>query len=259
MKTSTLYPLHEIILNMSSIINMIKRYALIFALLFIGIIGSAQLPGEAGNFDIRGNVYSGTPTAQADDWFPGTTGTGIGLIDTSQAEIWRNITQTLPPAAGSNIPFTVGASHQLYEFVNGSLQYQSLYARDYVNFNSLESGNVDQTVFTGGVKNGDSPQDVWGILTKTVLSKNDLVDNYIHLRRAGASSADSMWLNIGLSVLGSGGNHFVDVELIASDIDLNAAGDGFVNSGNEEGKNEWTFDTLSGNIISSGDLIVGFA
>ena len=173
MNTNTCF---SFIQNLSSM----KRHFVVALFFLFGVFQSlGQVAGDAGNFDIRGNVYSGTPTSGADDWFQGLTGTGFGLIDETQTASFLAITESL-----SNTPFNVGSSHNQYEVVNGSIQYQSIYARDYVNFNSLESGNVDRTTFVGGNKNGDSPQDTWGIIPSPVLSKNHLVDNYIHLRRA---------------------------------------------------------------------------
>ena len=71
------------------------------ALLLIGFSGFAQNPGDAGNFGIRSNVYSGTPTANTDDWFQGPT--GFGVIDETNTATYAGYLTPL-----SNTPFLVG-------------------------------------------------------------------------------------------------------------------------------------------------------
>ncbi|NNK82158.1 MAG: hypothetical protein HKO92_03440, partial [Flavobacteriaceae bacterium] len=96
-----------------------------FTLLTFQNVLFAQNPGDPGNFDIRGNAYSGTPTPGVDDWFQGID--GLGLIDESNTASWLAITNSL-----ANTPLIGGASFQQYDILNGSILMDAIYSRDYV-------------------------------------------------------------------------------------------------------------------------------
>lgn len=210
----------------------------------------AQNPGDPGNFDVRGNVYSGTPTTNIDDWFQGAT--GFGLIDETNTALYTSyLTPTL-----TNTPFIEGPNFAPFQIQNGVILYDAIFGRDYLNLNSSGLGN-DQTSLTGGSsKNGNNPSTDWVVASTNVLAKNDIVDIFAHVRRDGTDVLTSdMWLDMALTTFGIGGARFVDFELYKSEIAV--SGSGFTNSGTDEGHSAWTFDA-SGNIVSTGDLIVGF-
>ncbi|WP_405252247.1 Ig-like domain-containing protein [Dokdonia sp. Asnod3-C12] len=208
----------------------------------------SQNGGMPANFEIDGGVYSGTIGAGIDDWFQGSS--GFGLIDTSDAAAYLNITQ-----GNLNQPFVVGSNFNQYEVINGSLLYEAIFIRDYVNLNSI-GGGLDRTTFGGGQKNADNPVTAWSFNSSSVGEKNDIVDSYIHLRRGGNSIDSSLWIDLGVSCMSSSGNHFIDFELFKSQIEV--AGNGFVNSGPDQGHTSWVFDA-AGNVISTGDIVIGFS
>jgi len=240
-------------------LKLLKPYNLLFLLIALLLLGStslyAQNPGDPSNFSIRGDIYSGTPiptSPLSDDWFQGTTGNG--MIDESSKASFLDITVNR-----RNLPFTARSPYNQYKELNGFLLYDAIYGRDYVDFNSAGLGK-DKTAFTGSSgKNGDNPQTDWSTsVNESVPSKNDLVDVYAHLRRAGLTLGTNMWLTMGVSTLSNTGSHFVDFELYAEPFEQQ--GNGFANSGLNitEGHTPWVFNG-AGKITSSGDLIVGFA
>ncbi|NNE32170.1 MAG: hypothetical protein HKN40_07360, partial [Winogradskyella sp.] len=66
----------------------------LIGLLIIGMLctnfGFAQNPGQAANFSIKADTYSGAFNSVSDDWFQGPNGNG--MIDESQAAAWQAIT-----------------------------------------------------------------------------------------------------------------------------------------------------------------------
>lgn len=228
--------------------NFQKSELLAFVFL-LSLQAFTQTPGDPANFDIRGNVYSGTPTTGVDDWFQGAT--GFGLIDETNTATYAGYLSPL-----SNTPFLEGPAFTPYSLQNGVINYDAIYARDYIDLGNFGQGR-DQTAFTtGGSKNGSNPSTSWVVATTTMQSKNDIVDAYAHVRRNGTSSTSDMWLDMALSTFATAGSRFIDFELYKSEIAL--SGTGFTNSGTDEGHTAWTFDA-SGNILSTGDVIIGFA
>ncbi|MCA0153252.1 Ig-like domain-containing protein, partial [Winogradskyella vincentii] len=221
---------------------------ILFSTVFISNILNAQNPGQASNFSIKGDTYSGAFNSVSDDWFQGPS--GIGNIDESQTPLFLSITNSQ-----SNQAFTARSPYNQYELVNGYLLYDAIYGRDYTTIN----GGSDFTTFSGSNKNGDNPQVTWQVGNSAPTGSVDLVDVYAHLRREGTTVNDKMWLIMAVSTMGNNGTHYVDFELYADPIDLNGS-NGFQDSG-ENGKGghtAWEFDG-SGNLTASGDLDAGFA
>ncbi|MBT8325349.1 MAG: cadherin-like domain-containing protein, partial [Winogradskyella sp.] len=209
----------------------------------------AQNPGQASNFSVKAELYSGAFNSISDDWFQGPS--GIGNIDESQTAFWRAITN-----GQTNQIFSARSPYAQYEVVNGYLLYDAVYARDYVSL----SGSKDKTTFTGSSgKNGDNPSTSWFVEEGSVTSSVDIVDSYAHLRREGTTINDDLWLITALATTGNTGTHYVDFELYAEPFEEDGSG-GFQNSGPNStgGHTVWTFDG-AGNLTSSGDLYLGFA
>ena len=233
--------------------RLFKKGSYLFFVVFIFLsLGNTNLFSQNGgtpaDFEIDGGVYSGTVGVGTDDWFEGTS--GFGLIDTSNSATYLTQTQNLV-----NEPFVVGSNFNQYEVVNGKVLYEAIFIRDYVNLNSI-GGGLDQTTFGGGEKNGDNPETDWTFITTTVSEKNDIVDSYAHIRREGATIDTDMWIDLGVSCMSSAGDHFIDFEFFKSQIEV--SGNGFINSGPDQGHTAWEFDA-SGNVISTGDLVIGFS
>jgi uncharacterized repeat protein (TIGR01451 family) len=247
-----------------------KSYNLLFLLTAILLLGSTSLyaqQGNASNFSIYGDVYSGVPTQSAfsDDWFQGwitvpatgalVKGGGNGMIDESQTTKFRDST-----LAKKNNAFIARSPYNQYKELNGFLLYDAVYGRDHVDFGS-GTGGRDKSAFKGSSgKYVDNPMEKWDLGTDEIVGGSvDLVDVYAHLRRQGVAITDNMWLMLGASTFDNTGEHYVDFELYASPIALSADKKKFVNSGpeNKGGHTEWTFDA-AGNVTASGDMLAGF-
>ena len=143
-----------------------------------------------------------------------------------------------------------------YTSRNGVINYDAIFARDYVDLNNSGEGR-DLTAFTTGAsKNGSNPSTSWLVASTTLQFKNDIVDAYAHVRRGGTTVASDLWLDMALSTFATPGSRFVDFELYKSEIAV--SGSGFTNSGTDEGHTAWVIDS-GGNIVSTGDVIIGFA
>jgi uncharacterized repeat protein (TIGR01451 family) len=252
-------------------LNLIPGFILMVILL-LGSTGLYAQQGNASNFSIYGDLYSGYPTPQStysDDWFQGwititdpSTGVstrvrtaGNGMIDESQATKFYDSTY-----AKRNNAFTARSPYDQYKELNGFLLYDAVYGRDHVNFGSATGGR-DKSAFKGSSgKYTDPPSSAWDLGTdETISGSFDLVDVYAHLRRQGVTVGSNMWLMLGASTFDVTGEHYVDFELYASPIALNADKSKFINSGpaNKGGHTPWTFDA-SGNVTASGDMLAGF-
>lgn len=226
------------------------RCSLTFLTLTIAALITLPLHAQVGvgaNFGIEADCYSGDATSGAgtDDWYLGTSGSGV--IDEATALAMGYAAQL---AAGNNIEFDLRQSLPNYSENNGYLWYSARYGRDYVNLSSQ-----DLTTFAGG-KNGDNPTTQWGTAPGSLPSKTDIVDAAVHMRRNGTLTTDDLWVDLVISTLDNSGNHFVDFELFVSE--LQQTGPGFTNSGTQEGHTAWEFDA-GGNVTQIGDMIVGFA
>lgn len=250
-------------------LKLLKSYNLLFLLIALMLLGSTSLyaqEGNAANFSIYGDVYSGVPaqSSLSDDWFQGyiqpaigpkVKGGGNGMIDETETANFTSWTQTQ-----RNGGFTTRSPYNQYKELNGFLLYDAVYGRDHVNFGS-GTGGRDKSAFKGSSgKYMEDPQSAWDLGTdETVTNSVDLVDVYAHLRRQGVTVESSMWLMMGASTFSSNGDYYVDFELYAEPIALSADRTKFINSGptNKGGHTEWIFDA-AGKVTSSGDLLGGF-
>jgi len=222
---------------------------IIVSVLFLpGIAGSQIItPVIRANFgveaDLKANFFNGVPTPGNDDWFPGESGSGGFIIDTTGATAIMQ--QYIADPTYRKNCFTRPMNYPVYSIVNGKFLYDALYIRDHY--------KNDSTAFTSSNKNGQSPG-LWTGGTTPVPDKNDLNDVMVHIRRDGPSLTDSLWFFAGVSLHGNNGNRYFDVELYQSDIYLNGADYKFYNYGPDAGHTSWKFDAL-GNVISPGDVI----
>lgn len=221
---------------------------IVFVLLLIcsyNIQGLSQNPGVAANFEIDGNLYSGDPSNDVDDWFLGPSGDGV--IDETNIAYYYNLLQS-----GQNIAFDFDLDVPKYSSPTGYILYDAKYIRDHIKFSGSDG---DSTTFTGA-KNGQSPEDWTPSGSGNVQGANDIVDAFIHMRRDGLTIQDSLWIDLAVTTLVTNGDHYFDFEIFNSDVSFTGAG--FINAGPDEGHDSWAFDA-SGEIIQTGDLIVGFA
>lgn len=198
--------------------------------------------------DLKARSVNG-PLLSSDDWFifPGTAGTlsnGTHVIDTSGAATL--VTQYNSNPASRMNTFIRSMSRPQFTNVNNRLWLDAAFVRDF-------HGN-DTTVFTAGAdKNGDSPE-FWSGGVQGIPDKNDILDMYVHVRRAGINSNDSLWMFGGLSLDNVTGNRYFDFEMYQTDINYNRTTTSWNGYGPDGGHTSWEFDAM-GRVTKAGDII----
>jgi hypothetical protein len=198
--------------------------------------------------DLKSNHFNGFVQSGNDDWFTnGTAGTGQYVIDTTGAAAIRaGYTSDVSPFPKRMSSFFRGMSRPSYSIVNNRLWLDALFVRDY-------HGN-DTTVFTAGSdKNGMSPQ-FWSGGIQGIPDKNDILDMFMHVRRAGPNTTDSLWFFGALSLDNVTGNRYFDFEMYQTDIYYDRASARWYGYGPDAGHTSWLFDA-AGNVVRPGDII----
>ena len=224
------------------------KYTLFFLVVtsFMANVRAQQNPGNGANFGQEADLYSGTTTANTDDWFQGVS--GLGVIDESQLGTYQAIINS-----ASNTPFDTRMSVSNFSSPNGYIWYAARFGHDYI---SQGNGNRDKTTFGNGSKNAQNPNTQWNVGESSLTSNVDIVDSYVHMRRDGVDTGDDLWVNLGVSTLKANGSRFIDFELYVQELLL--SGNNFTNVGPDEGHTAWEFDAF-GNVTQVGDVVIGFA
>jgi hypothetical protein len=199
--------------------------------------------------DLRANYFNGFVQSGNDDWFNnGTAGTGFFVIDTTgAASVVAGYLSDVSPFPRRMKPLFRSMSKPQFTVVNNRLWLDAIFVRDY-------HGN-DSSVFTAGSdKNGMSPVD-WTGGVQSIPDKNDILDIYMHVRRAGPTTTDSLWMFGGISLDNTTGNRYFDFEMYQTDIYFDRASAKFYGYGPDAGHTSWQFDA-AGNIIKPGDIIL---
>jgi len=226
----------------------------VIGVVFYSVIVSAQIttPIIKAAFgvdaDLRANFFNGFVQSGNDDWFNnGTAGTGSFVIDTiGAAAIVAGYLSDANPWPKRMAPLYRSMSRPKFTVFNNRLWLDAIFVRDY-------HGN-DSTVFTAGSdKNGMSPAD-WTGGVQGIPDKNDILDVFMHVRRAGPTTTDSLWMFGGISLDNTTGNRYFDFELYQSDIYYDRATAKFYGYGPDAGHTSWQFDA-AGNITRPGDII----
>lgn len=195
-----------------------------------------------------GTVYNN------DDWFlpQSYDGTGIGIIDTTGAAVLKAKLQ-----GSQNISFSKRMVAPMYSVNGGNLWLDGLYTRDYnVQYDALGNTNgKDSTGFTNSAKNASDPNINWQGGAASFPNKTELIDGFAHMRRAGTSITDSLWMFFAVSSLGVNGDRYFDIELFKKKCSFSSSTGLFTTSGAEGGHTSWKFDA-SGNVTETGDLII---
>ena len=226
----------------------------VIGVVFFSVIVSAQIttPIIKAAFgvdaDLRANFFNGFVQSGNDDWFNnGTAGTGFFVIDTvGAASIVAGYLSDVSPWPKRMAPLYRSMSKPKFTVVNNRLWLDAIFVRDY-------HGN-DSTVFTAGSdKNGMSPVD-WTGGVQGIPDKNDILDVFMHVRRAGPTTTDSLWMFGGISLDNTTGNRYFDFELYQSDIYYDRATAKFYGYGPDAGHTSWQLDA-AGNVVKPGDII----
>ncbi len=198
--------------------------------------------------DLRANYFNGFVQSGNDDWFNnGTAGTGNFVIDTTgAAAVVAGYLSDVSPWPKRMAPLYRSMSRPQFTTVNNRIWLDAIYVRDY-------HGN-DSSVFTAGSdKNGMSPAD-WTGGIQGIPDKNDILDVFMHVRRAGPTNTDSLWMFAGISLDNTTGNRYFDFEMYQTDIYYDRATASFYGYGPDAGHTSWQFDA-AGNVTKPGDII----
>lgn len=229
-----------------------KPILIISAFLLSTLFGSGQITspiiraGFGVDADLLRSYFNNAVQAGNDDWFYSNlsdNATDDFVIDTTgAAAIYAGYTTNL---ASRFTSFVRGMRYPLLSTIANRIYYDAVFIRDY--------HGTDSTSFTGGSKNGQSPAD-WNTAISPVLSKNDIVDGYLHVRRDGITTNDSLWFFGAVGILGTNGDRYFDFELYQTDISFNRATRMFENYGTDAGHTSWKFDA-DGATKQVGDII----
>lgn len=227
------------------------------AILFVLLCGSAVLihaqitsPVKRANFgvdaDLRANFFNGFVEAGNDDWFNnGTGGSGTFIIDTIGAAYILQQYNANP--ALRMIPFFRNMRFPQFSVVNNSMLIDGIFIRDH--------HGDDSTVFAAGSnKNGMSPATWTCPVSQGIPDKNDILDMMMHVRRAGPTITDSLWMFGGVSLASTTGNRYFDFEMYQTDIWFDRSSLSFKGYGPDAGHTSWQFDA-AGNVTQVGDII----
>jgi len=231
----------------------IVRFIIILLLISTKVHSQITTPAIKARFgvdgDLRANFFNGLVQTGNDDWFNlvAADTSGKYVIDTtgSAAIVAGYLADVSPwPRRMQSIYRTM--SKPPFSIINNRLWLDAIWVRDY-------HGN-DTTVFTSGSdKNGMSPAN-WTGGIQSIPDKNDILDMFVHIRRAGPNATDSLWLFGGLSLDNTTGNRYFDFEMYQTDIYYDRVSGAWYGYGPDEGHTSWQFDA-AGNITRPGDII----
>jgi hypothetical protein len=228
-----------------------KKAILICALLVSCLSSFSQITGPVirANFgvdaDLRANFFNGFVQAGNDDWFSSSAGTGAFVIDTTGASYIVNRYAT--DINFRRTPFYRDMRFPQFSVVNNMLLIDGIFIRDH--------HGDDSTVFASGSnKNGMSPASWSTPVSQGIPDKNDILDMFMHVRRAGPNGSDSLWLFGGVSIENTTGNRYFDFEMYQTDIYYDRPTLSFKGYGPDAGHTAWLFDA-SGNVTRAGDII----
>ncbi len=229
------------------------RLIIFFLLVTNTVFSQITTPAIKARFgvdaDVRANFFNGLVQASNDDWFNLVVADTSGkyVIDTTGAAalVAAYLTDASPwPQRKRSFYRTM--SRPAFSIVNNRLWLDALWVRDY-------HGN-DTTVFTSGSdKNGMSPVN-WTGGVQGIPDKNDILDMFVHIRRAGPNTADSLWMFGGLSLDNTTGNRYFDFEMYQTDIYYDRVSGNWYGYGPDAGHTSWQFDA-AGNVTQPGDII----
>ena len=228
-----------------------KRHLLaLISCFLIYSTGTAQItsPVKKANFgidaDARANYFDGAIETGNDDWFRNNGTVGEFIIDTTGAAYLLNRYATVP--SSRRLPFFRNMRFPQFSVINNRLLIDAIFIRDY--------HGDDSTVFSGGNKNGMSPNNWSCPVSQGIPDKNDILDMFMHVRRDGISGSDSLWLFGAFSLDNTTGNRYVDFEMYQTDIYYDRTAQHFFGYGPDDGHTAWEFDA-AGNVTKAGDII----
>lgn len=228
-----------------------KNLLFVFGIFFINVtIAQITTPVIKANFgvdaDLRANYYNGAVNSAVDDWYNnGTLGSGQFMIDTTGAAAIVSGYTSYP--VSRMFSFSRLMRPTPYSTVNNRLVLDAVFHRDF--------HGTDSTVYASGSnKNGMNPNTWTCPVAQNIPDKNDILDVFAHVRRAGPNITDSLWMFGGISIVNTNGNRYFDFELYQTDIYYDRPNRVFKGYGSDAGHTSWKFDA-SGNVLQTGDII----
>ncbi|MEO6488426.1 MAG: T9SS type A sorting domain-containing protein [Ferruginibacter sp.] len=196
--------------------------------------------------DLSSNYFNNAIQPAVDDWFGrGYSGTGQSIIDSTGAA--TIIAGYAISAANRSRSFSKLMKPAPYSVVNNRLVLDAIFHRDF--------HGDDSTVFASGSnKNGMSPASWSCPVSQGIPDKNDILDAYTHVRRAGPNVTDSLWMFSAIAIENTTGSRYFDFELYQTDFYYDRVTRTFNNYGPDAGHTSWKFDA-AGKIISPGDIV----
>ncbi|MBZ5856523.1 T9SS type A sorting domain-containing protein [Flavihumibacter profundi] len=234
-----------------------KKLIIIIILSLFGLpnaISQITSPTNKANFGVDGEVRASflgllpQPAATSHDWFANTiSGPPRFMIDTTGAAAIT--ARYVTDLNFRKLPFFRVLKYDPFTILDGRMLIDAVYIRDY--------HGIDSTTFAMSNKNGDSPQSWSGAASQNVPDKNDLLDMFVHVRRAGSLPRlqDSLWFIGGISLDATAGNRYFDFELYQTDIFYNRSTLSFTGYGPDAGHTSWQFDPVTGAVTKPGDVI----
>jgi hypothetical protein len=161
-----------------------KTNLLVLLFIVTRITTAAQIttPVIKANFgvdaDLRANYFNGSSSA-SDDWFKQSRfGLGEYMIDTTGAA--AIVANYISNPASRMLSFSRLMKPAFYSTVQGNLVIDAVFHRDF--------HGDDSTVFASGSnKNGMSPASWSCPVAQGIPDKNDILDGFTHIRRAGTN------------------------------------------------------------------------
>lgn len=217
---------------------------------FYFAVGQVTSPIVKANFgieaDLSSNYFNAVAQPGTDDWFEnGYPEAGDFIIDTSGAA--DILAGYLSNPATRTMTFSRLMRYPSYQVINNTMLLDAVFQRDF--------HGDDSTVYASGSnKNGMSPVSWNCPVSQGVPDKNDILDAFTHVRRAGINVTDSLWMFAGISIENTTGSRYFDFELYQTNLVYNRTTQTFTGYGLEAGHTTWKFDA-AGNITSPGDII----
>jgi flagellar hook assembly protein FlgD len=211
-------------------------------------ITTPQIKARFGvDADLKSNYFNEANIDMSDEWYSsGIPGTGIQVIDTTGAA--KIISEYVTKPSTLNKSLVRNMSLPAFTIQNNELLMDAVFVRDY--------HGSDSTIFASGSnKNGQNPN-VWSSpIAQSVPDKNEILDAFMHVRRAGTTAIDSLWMFGGVSIENTTGNRYFDFEMYQTDIAYNRPSRSFTGYGADAGHTSWKFDA-AGKVVRAGDIIL---
>jgi hypothetical protein len=194
--------------------------------------------------DLRCNFYNNFAQSGTDDWFY-YPGSNKHVIDTTGAA--AILARYIVDNNFRKLPFFRTMSVAPYSDMSHRRAIDAVFIRDY--------HGSDSTIFASGSnKNGMTPADWTCPVAQGIPDKNDILDMFVHVRRQGLNTTDSLWMFGGLSIENTTGNRYFDFEMYQTDIYYDRPSRRFYGYGNEAGHTAWNFNA-AGEVTKPGDII----